>query len=145
MAERTENIENGRFKSEFGYELATYRWSVTDPKVVCSLYYFIFQKKFQFLLYLSHGYGEYAASKAYTMEFIGRIQNIGGAVYAHDHYGHGHSAKDQNMRCNFNFQQAAEDLKKRLLDVKINNPDIPLSAFQKQVYKSIYFVIILRT
>ncbi|CBY37055.1 unnamed protein product [Oikopleura dioica] len=98
-------METGTFESAFGYDLATYRWQVDDPK---------------FIFYLSHGYGEYTASKAYTREFIGRVQKLGGAVYGHDHFAHGESgpyAKDHAERCLVkNFQESAEDLKKRLQD-----------------------------
>ena len=59
---------------------------------------------------------------------------MGGAVYGHDHFAMGESgpyAKDHAKRCMIrNFQESAKDLRERLQDVKTNNPDKPLKAFE---------------
>ena len=41
-----------------------------------------------FLVYISHGYADYACA---YYNIVDKITSLGGAVYAHDHYAHGKS------------------------------------------------------
>ena len=60
-------MENSRYKSEFGYELETYKWKpIVEPK---------------FVLYLSHGYAGYGGEYSYTRKFIPKMLELGGVVY----------------------------------------------------------------
>lgn len=60
-------MENGRYKSEFGYELETYKWKPDgEPK---------------FAIYLSHGYGNFSNDYGYRRELIPKILALGGIVY----------------------------------------------------------------
>ncbi|CAG5082006.1 Oidioi.mRNA.OKI2018_I69.PAR.g10012.t1.cds [Oikopleura dioica] len=108
-------MQNGRFKSEFGYELETYKWEpVGEPK---------------FAIYLSHGYGNFANDYGYRREFIPKILGLGGVVYSHDHYAHGKSGPFEithHDRCQLrSFDEAASDLSSRIEATKKENPGLP--------------------
>ena len=69
-----------------GVKIACYKWlpDHNEPK---------------FVVYIAHGYADYACAYYNVVE---RILSLGGAVYAHDHYGHGKSGpfeKTQKQRC----------------------------------------------
>ena len=72
-----------------GVKIACYQWlpGPDEPK---------------FVVYISHGYADYACAYYNVVE---RILSIGGAVYAHDHYAHGKSGPfevSHKQRCQLN-------------------------------------------
>ena len=106
-----------------GVKIACYQWlpGPDEPK---------------FVVYISHGYADYACAYYNVVE---RILSIGGAVYAHDHYAHGKSGPfevSHKQRCQLNksvssklgfsfnfdvsYEMAKQDLSLRIDVVKMS-------------------------
>ncbi|CAG5090245.1 Oidioi.mRNA.OKI2018_I69.PAR.g12522.t1.cds [Oikopleura dioica] len=108
-------MENGRFKSKFGYELETYKWKPEGtPK---------------FVFYLCHGYGEWAGNHGYTREFLPKLLELGAVVFSHDHYAHGKSGpfeRTHRDRCQIkSFDETASDLCARIKIAREEYPALP--------------------
>ena len=115
-----------------GVKIACYQWlpGPDEPK---------------FVVYISHGYADYACAYYNVVE---RILSIGGAVYAHDHYAHGKSGPfevSHKQRCQLNksvfselgfsfnldasYEMAKQDLSLRIDVVKKRYPELKLCLY----------------
>jgi len=100
-----------KYESQYGYDLATYEW--------------IPERQVSFLVYLMHGYAEY--NHRFYLPLIALFKSNGGAVFAHDHFGHGESGpyeKTDRNRCQLrSFDESADDIIARIEIVKEKYPE----------------------
>jgi len=116
-----------RFTSSDGLEVACYRWNSRGPT--------------RGVIQIAHGMGEHVGRYAETIEFL---VSAGLTVYANDHRGHGHTARDKSHLGNFGeggFDLLVEDMVRLSRIAKTENPGVPfillghsLGSFAAQQY-----------
>jgi alpha-beta hydrolase superfamily lysophospholipase len=109
-------VERESFRASDGVELAAYRWRPAGPP--------------RALLFIAHGMAEHAARYDAFASFLAQH---GIAVEAHDHRGHGKTARTQDELGFFadsgGWQRVVDDVKERLTQARENNPGLKIILF----------------
>jgi alpha-beta hydrolase superfamily lysophospholipase len=110
------SFETGSFVASDGKELATYRWAPNGaPRA---------------LVHIAHGMAEHAARYD---AFAAYLAQQGIAVQAHDHRGHGRTARNEQELGFFaegnGWQRIVDDLKEQLSDARQRYPGLKIILF----------------
>lgn len=101
-----------RLNARDGVHIAAHRWSVAGKE--------------RAILVVSHGMGEHSLR---YRDVLRPLQAAGYVVYAHDHRGHGATAKDQQSLGDYGprgFAAVVEDLARMVEAAKLDYPDLPV-------------------